>query len=41
MIPKSVTPQRIKDNFVQFQMDKEDVERITDIGRKGQQVRLW
>ncbi|KAJ8653289.1 hypothetical protein O0I10_011039 [Lichtheimia ornata] len=40
VIPKSVTPQRIKDNFVQFQMDPEDVERITDIGRKGQQVRL-
>ncbi|KAI9311919.1 NADP-dependent oxidoreductase domain-containing protein [Dichotomocladium elegans] len=40
VIPKSVTPSRIKENFVRFDMDAEDVELITEIGRK-EKFRIW
>ncbi|KAI9492369.1 NADP-dependent oxidoreductase domain-containing protein [Zychaea mexicana] len=36
VIPKSVTPERIKANFEHFNMDKEDIEAILDIGRTNQ-----
>jgi diketogulonate reductase-like aldo/keto reductase len=35
VIPKSVTPSRIKDNFVYFEMDQKDVDAITKVGLKS------
>ncbi|KAL0074032.1 NADP-dependent oxidoreductase domain-containing protein [Phycomyces blakesleeanus] len=35
VIPKSVTPERIQANLEYFKMDPEDIEKITDIGRKN------
>ncbi|KAI8882102.1 Aldo/keto reductase [Backusella circina FSU 941] len=35
VIPKSVTPSRIKDNLVYFEMDKKDVDAITEAGLKA------
>lgn len=40
VIPKSVTPERIKANIEYFKMDPEDVEEITKIGRTSP-VRTW
>lgn len=40
VIPKSVTPERIKANIEYFKMDPEDVEEITKIGRE-EPVRTW
>jgi diketogulonate reductase-like aldo/keto reductase len=34
VIPKSVTPSRIKDNIVYFEMDQKDVDAITEVGLK-------
>ncbi|KAI8879618.1 Aldo/keto reductase [Backusella circina FSU 941] len=35
VIPKSVTPSRIKDNLVYFKMDQKDVDAITEVGLKA------
>jgi diketogulonate reductase-like aldo/keto reductase len=35
VIPKSVTPSRMKENLVYFEMDQKDIDAITEIGRKS------
>jgi diketogulonate reductase-like aldo/keto reductase len=35
VIPKSVTPSRMKENLVYFEMDPKDIDAITEIGRKS------
>jgi diketogulonate reductase-like aldo/keto reductase len=46
VIPKSVTPSRIKDNLVYFEMDQEDIDAITELGKDSHirtcsPVALW
>lgn len=40
VIPKSVTPSRIRDNLTYFKMDEKDIEAITALGLKNP-VRTW
>jgi diketogulonate reductase-like aldo/keto reductase len=40
VIPKSVTPSRIKDNLAYFKMDEKDVQAITELGLKTP-LRTW
>jgi diketogulonate reductase-like aldo/keto reductase len=35
VIPKSLTPSRITDNLVYFEMDQKDVDAITETGLKA------
>ena len=40
VIPKSVTPERIKANLTVIKLEEEDVDTITNIGRENP-IRVW
>lgn len=40
VIPKSVTPSRIKDNLVCFELEEEDIKKITAVGSEHA-IRTW